>query len=187
MELHEAIFSRRSVRDYEPTALEKPTLRRLIEAAVQAPSAVNTQPWHFTVVQDRPLLARMSAASKAHMLRVTPPGTWAEHLEGMLRNPDFDIFYAAAALIVISSMTRDEWAVENCALAAQNLMLEARAQGLGTCWIGFAQAWLGTSDGRSALGLPEAYLPVAPIIVGHPRALPAPVPRRDPQIRWLPG
>jgi nitroreductase len=77
------------------------------------------------------------------------------------------------------------WAVEDCALAAENLMLAARALGLGTCWIGFAQAWLGTPAGKAALDMPAAYLPVAPIIVGHPKSLPPPVPRKEPEIRWI--
>ncbi len=88
-------------------------------------------------------------------------------------------------LIVISSVTRGPWAVENCALAAENLMLAACAEGLATCRIGFAQTWLTTPDGMATLGLPAAYLPVAPIIVGRPKSPPAPVPRKEPEIRWI--
>jgi nitroreductase len=44
-------------------------------------------------------------------------------------------------------------------------MLAAHAAGLGTCWIGFAQGWLQTRDGKEALGLPAESLPVAPIMV----------------------
>ncbi|MGA8615900.1 MAG: nitroreductase, partial [Xanthobacteraceae bacterium] len=57
--------------------------------------------------------------------------------------------------------------------------------GLGTCWIGFAQGWLGTAEGKAALGLPTTYLPVAPIIVGRPKAAPPPVARKEPEIRWI--
>jgi nitroreductase len=86
---------------------------------------------------------------------------------------------------VISSVAESPWAVEDCALAAQNLMLAARAAGLGTCWIGFAEAWLGTPEGKAVLELPATSLPVAPIIVGHPKSAPPPVPRREPEIRWI--
>jgi nitroreductase len=75
--------------------------------------------------------------------------------------------------------------VEDCSLAAENLMLAARAFGLGTCWIGFAQAWLATSEGKAALKLPGGYVPVAPIIVGHPKSAPPPVPRKKPEIHWI--
>ena len=89
------------------------------------------------------------------------------------------------ALILISSVAESPWAVENCTLAAENLMLAARAGGLGTCWIGFAQAWLGTPAGKAALNLPAAHVPVAPIIVGHPKSAPPLVPRKEPDIRWI--
>jgi nitroreductase len=77
------------------------------------------------------------------------------------------------------------WIVEDCALAAENLMLAAYAAGLGTCWIGFAPSFLDTPDGKRALGLPAPWVPVAPLIVGHPGAPPAPVPRKEPEIRWV--
>jgi len=64
-------------------------------------------------------------------------------------------------------------------------MLAARGAGLGTCWIGFSQGWLGTAEGKALLKLPAAYKPVAPIIVGHPKSVPPPVPRKEPEIRWV--
>lgn len=185
MELLQAMYARRAVREFTPEPIERATVLRLIDAAVQAPSAVNEQPWSFTVVQDRALLARISNESKAHILRAPPKDTGAHHFEQMLRDPDFDIFYRAPVLVLISSMTANQWAVENCALAAENLMLAACAEGLGSCWIGFAQGWLGTGAGKAALGLTPACLPVAPLIVGHPRSTPPPVPRKPPEIRWI--
>jgi nitroreductase len=88
-------------------------------------------------------------------------------------------------LILISAVAQGPWIVEDCALAAQNLMLAAHAVGLGTCWIGFAQSFLNTADGKKALDLPAACVPVAPIIVGHPKAAPRPAPRKEPVIRWV--
>jgi len=183
MDLQQAIRSRRAVRAFTSVPVERASLVRLIEAAVQAPSAVNEQPWSFTVVQDQSLLARISAESKAHLLATAPRDISA--FQERLRDPSFDIFYHAPVLIVISSVRADLWAVENCSLAAENLMLAACAEGLGTCWIGFAQAWLASAAGKAVLGVPADYLPVAPIIVGHPQGpLPA-VPRKPPEIRWV--
>ncbi len=107
-------------------------------------------------------------------------GPMRAHLE----DPAFHIFYHAPALVLISARDAD-WASEDSALAAENLMLAACAEGLGTCWIGFAQRWLETRDGRRAVGLPEGYVPVAPLIVGHPHEAAPPVPRRAPAIHWL--
>lgn len=184
MDLREAIYTRRSVRAFADRPVDEKTLRAVIEAAVQAPSAVNEQPWAFTVVRDRALLDRIARAAKAYMLASLEPGDGPRHFRDLLADPQFDIFYKAPALVVISA-PRGQWAVEDCALAAATLMLAARAAGLGTCWIGFAQGWLGTADGKAALDLPSAHLPVAPIVVGHPSADTPPVPRREPNIRWI--
>lgn len=185
MELELALHSRRAVRDYTGDPVPRPVLVQLIEAAIQAPSAVNEQPWLFTVVQDQALLAGISHESKAHMLRQSPASLAPLHLRQMLEEPSFDIFYHAPALIVISSATAGPWAVENCSLAAGNLMLRACEAGLGSCWIGFAQSWLATSAGKAALDLPPTSLPVAPIIVGRPKSTPPPVPRNAPLVRWI--
>lgn len=185
MDLTEAIYTRRAVRQFTAEPVGEDMLRQLIDAAIQAPSAVNQQPWSFCVVRDKALLARISREAKAHMLRTSPAGLVSHHFQELLNDPKFDIFYHAPVLIVISTVAASPWAVEDCALAAENLMLAARAAGLGTCWIGFAQAWLGTPDGKAALGLPAAHVPVAPIIVGHPTSSPPPVPRKEPEIRWI--
>ena len=119
------------------------------------------------------------------MLSTTPGSPQSDHIRLNLIDPDFQIFYHAPVLILISADAPGPWIVEDCALAAGNLMLAAHASGLGTCWIGFAQSFLNTSDGRNALELPPAWVPVAPIIVGYPKAAPHPVPRSEPQIRWV--
>ena len=139
----------------------------------------------FTIVRDRELLARISDAAKAHMLRTWPAGLISHHFQHILTDPKFDIFWAPV-LIVISTAP-GPWATGDCALAAENLMLAAHAAGLGTCWIGFAQGWLGTPEGRSVLKLPENDIPVAPIIVGHPQSVPPKVSRKPARIDWVPS
>jgi nitroreductase len=119
------------------------------------------------------------------MLKATPAALLSHHFEELLGDSRFDIFYGAPVLIVIASLADSTWAVEDCALAAENLMLSARAAGLGTCWIGFAQGWLATPEGRAALDLAQNHRPVAPIIVGHPTSFPLPVTRNEPRIRWI--
>jgi len=185
MELHQAIYTRRATREFTSEPVDRASLLRLIDAAIQAPSAVNEQTWSFTVVQDKAVLVRISNESKVHVLRAPPKDIPSRHLQELLRDRAFDIFYGAPALIVISSVLQNQWAIENCALAAENLMLAACAEGLGTCWIGFAQMWLATPAGKEALHVPATHLPVAPIIVGHPKSPPAPVPRKPADVHWI--
>ena len=184
MDVMDAIHKRRSVRDFASDAVDKAVIRQIIDAAVQAPSAINEQPWRFTVVQEQATLDRISSRAKAHLLSA-PSGSLPTRLHDILRNPDFQIFYHAPALVVISGRADGPWMVEDCALAAENLMLAACAADLGTCWIGFAQGWLQTPEGKKTLNLPPECLPVAPIIVGRPKSPASAVPRKDPQIDWI--
>lgn len=185
MDIKEAIFGRRAVREYTEEAIDQETIRQLIRAAVHAPSAVNQQPWTFTVVRDRNVLDQISHDAKSHMLAAMTAGPHSDHFRSLLDAADFQIFYHAPVLILISAIAQGPWIVEDCSLAAQNLMLAAYAGGLGTCWIGFAQSFLNTADGKKMLGLPAACVSIAPIIVGRPKGSPAPVPRKEPEIRWL--
>jgi len=184
MELREAISGRRATRAFTSQPVERPVLQRLVDAAIQAPSAVNEQPWDFTIVRDAALLDRMSVAAKAHMLEAMKGSDFPRRLHENLENPDFHVFYHAPALIVISVRAGD-WTAEHGALAAENLMLAAHAEGLGSCWIGFAQRWLETAEGRKAIDAPEDFVPVAPVIVGHPAWPVPPVPRNPVRLRWI--
>lgn len=185
MEINAAIYGRRSVREYTAQTIDEKTIRDLIDAAVHAPNAVNQQPWMFTVVRDQAVLGRISNEAKSHMLANLAPNRHAERFRSHLADPGFHIFYHAPALILISATEQGPWIVEDCALAAENLMLAAYAAGLGSCWIGFAQGFLNTQDGKKLLGLPGACVPVAPIIVGHPKSAAADVPRRTPDVQWI--
>jgi nitroreductase len=185
MDINTAIVDRRSVREYAPQAIDEKTIAALIDAAIHAPNAVNQQPWTFTVVRDQERLGRVSAAAKVHMLATLAASPHSEHFRSRLTDPDFHIFYHAPVLILMSAAEQGPWIVEDCALAAENLMLAAHAAGLGTCWIGFAQSYLNTDAGKRELDLPAASVPVAPIIVGHPRTAAAAVPRRPPLVKWI--
>ena len=185
MQLNEAIAGRRSVRQYTAEPVDEQVIRDLIEAAARAPSAVNQQPWMFTVVRDQGVLDRISRGAKSHMLATMGDSPHADHFRSRLSDPDFQVFYHAPVLILISASAAGPWIVEDCALAAENLMLTAYGAGLGSCWIGFAQSFLNTSDGKRELGLPAVCVPVAPIIVGHPSVGVPMVPRNPATVRWI--
>jgi len=163
MDLDTALASRRSVRDHTLEPIDEATIRDLIGAAVLAPSATNAQPWTFLVVRDRALLDRLSAETRAYLLAgALPDGPGVERRRVRLADPDYQIFHRAPVLILISGIASDRWVGEDCALAAENLMLAAAGLGLGTCWIGHAPRYLETAAGRALGGLPAELLPVAP-------------------------
>lgn len=130
MDLRKAIYERRAVREYSDSAVDHQVIDRLIDAAVQAPTAVNQQPWIFTVVRDQRKLDELSNQSKAYMLAQHADLVHGSHFQ-MLNDPHFQIFYHAPVLILLSAAAPGPWCIEDCALAAQNLMLAAHGEGLG--------------------------------------------------------
>jgi nitroreductase len=183
----DAIYQRRAVREYTPRRVATELVETLIDAAIQAPSAVNQQPWAFVVVQDAELLARVSDRAKQLCLARLPPAGPGGELRDVLLDPAFRVFYDATTLIVICGRQGTSWpAEEDCCLAAQNLMLAAHALGLGTCPIGLARGALNEAATKGELGIPEDHAVVMPILVGYPRSTPDPVPREEPRIlRWV--
>jgi nitroreductase len=185
MELIDAIYNRRAVRSYTAGRLDQPTILKLIEAAMRAPSAANQQPWAFAVVRDRAELKHISREARNHILERIPDDSPIARFKQYVAAPDFDMLYGAPALIVIYATAAEPGACEDCAIAAENLMLAARAVGLGSCWIGLARPWLGRHESKEALGIEAHYTPVAPIVVGHPTLWPDPPNRNAPEIHWI--
>ena len=176
---------RRAVRKFKPNQVPELQLRQLIEAAALAPSAMNEQPWEFAVVTDADLLNDISNRAKKWVLEGGSTIAQNEHLRQEFADPNFQIFHHAPALVVIATRSHSRWAALDCTLAAENLMLAASGLGLGSCWIGMAEDWLNTPAGRSAIGLSEDSIIVAPIVLGSPAEIPALVPRRAPRIVWM--
>jgi nitroreductase len=201
----EVLYRRRAVRAYKADVIEEHRLRKLLDAAVHAPTARHQEPWQFAVVQNRELLKRISDRAKelaranaAHHGNVLkPPGSPGDGVASPLADPDFNIFYDAGTLVVICArltpefFSPDAWpahsfVVADCWLAAENLMLAACADGLGTCCIGFAVQALNDPNIKAELGMPAGVEAFAPVIVGVPSGVTAPVPRKPPDVlRWI--
>jgi nitroreductase len=182
MELIEALYTRRAIRSFEDKQVDKETISTLIHAAIQAPSAMNSQPWAFAVVQDRNLLRDYSTRAKTYALSTLGNEPHAREWESILSRPDYDIFHGAPTLIIICAKPDGLVPAEDCSLAAANLMLAAHAKGLGTCPIGFARLWLNLPEVKSELGIPANYSPVFPVVVGYQKGPAHPVERRAPEV-----
>jgi len=188
------IYRRRAVRAYQPNAIEERRLHALLEAAVHAPTAMHQEPWQFVVVQDRALLERLSDRAKEmgrveaahHGNLLKPHGVAGDGITSPLADPDFNIFYDAGTLVVICARPTNEFIAADCWLAAENLMLAACADGLGTCCIGFAVPVLNTPEAKAELGIPADVHAFAPIIVGMPRGETPVTPRKPAAVlNWI--
>jgi nitroreductase len=182
MNVIEAIRARRAVRSYSPRVVEESTVRSLLDAAVQAPSAMNEQLWLFGVVQNAAQLARWSDRAKQMLLDQMAGDAKSRHYGPRLRDPAFNIFYDASTLVVIGSRERGRYTDADCWLAAENLMLAACEAGLSSCPIGFAIPLLNTREAKEELHFPASAVAVAPILLGYPKAAAPVVARAEPQI-----
>ena len=97
----------------------------------------------------------------------------------------FNIFYNAPVLIVIYAKPEGPVPEADSCLAAQNLMLAAHNEGLGTCWIGFSRDFLNTSELKAELGIPDEYVAAAPLVLGYAAIDHPAVPRKDPEIYYF--
>lgn len=187
MEVLEAIYERRAVRAFTPAPVDELDLEAVIDAAIQAPSGMNRQPWAFVIVDSREALGRVSALCKAHLLEQSALDPRLAAARDHLASPGVDILHQAPLLLLVCATESDPMAAKDCCLAAQNLMLAAVDRGLGSCWIGFCEPWLNTPEGKAALAIPPEFVVVAPLVLGHPAARPTAPPRRAARILRSPS
>jgi len=183
----DVLTTRRTVRAYNDEPVSQQELEELIHLATLAPSGMNVQPWAFTVVTDRPTMAKLNARVLA-ILRSSGilNDIKVEGLRQALNDPAYDIFYHAPALVVIAGNKQAPAAMIDCQMAAENLFLAAHAKGLGTCYMGFLLLGREDPEVGALLRLPEGYELMAAAIVGHPATAPAGPPHRNPpRVEWV--
>lgn len=180
----ETILKRRSIRVYTEEQIKQEDLNTIIKAGLFAPSACNYQPWHFTIVQNKDLINELSVESKKEFIN-----SKNELFKKMAQNEQYNIFYHAPTIIVISGEKRAEMPQVDCALATQNIVLAAETLGLGTCIIGLA-AFLFQSERAGEfikkLEIPEGYEPYYAITLGYKKLPdPKPQPRRENTVNYI--
>ncbi|MDR0407759.1 MAG: nitroreductase family protein [Campylobacteraceae bacterium] len=155
------IHSRKSVRNFEDgnKVIPKETLDTIVKAAFAAPSAVNWQPWHFIVINERALLDNLGSLPYAKML-----------------------YKSSAAIIVCGDTQVSElyWIVD-CAAATQNILLSVEALGLGAVWTAVYPHDERISFVKKLLHLPDNIIPLNVIPVGYPSGTNKPKDKYKPQ------
>ena len=150
MDILDIIFKRRSIRCYTEQPVSRDLLEKLLQAAMAAPNACNSQPWEFVVITER---ARL------------------DQLRDKLR---FARYNAPAAIVVCgnlgiahSTVARDYW-VQDCSAAMENMLIAAAGLGLGTVWIGLYPLPSAMKPVRQVLGIPDDVMPLGMAYVGYP-------------------
>lgn len=142
----ELVRRRQSVRAYDPARpVGRPALERCLEAARLAPSACNSQPWRFIVVDDPAAKAALAAVAFTGVHNFNKFAAEAPVLIVAIR--ELSKFAARAAGWVRGL----EYSLLDLGIACEHLVLQAAEEGLGTCWIG----WFDERAVRKQLGLPR--------------------------------
>lgn len=143
METFEAIRARRSVRGYESKPIPDEVLDKILETGRIAPSASNRQPWHFIVVKDKEKRFALTAGPYAKFLKESP-------------------------VVIVGcgdKRTSPDWYAVDVAIALQQMVIAATAEGLGTCWIGSFYE----DQVRALLKIPDKFEVVAMLAMGYPK------------------
>jgi nitroreductase len=178
----EAIKSRRSIRSFEEKTIPESTIQTLLEAATYAPTAINAQPWKFTIITDKDFMKNLSNMAKPALGRMLPDtgDEMTISLKKRLTSPETNLFYNA--LFVVAG-AKSHYSATDCSLAAQNMMLAAYSLGIGSCFIGSMMAIASDPKVKTELGVPEDHDIYAAMVFGYPKEKPkAAPPRQKPQI-----
>lgn len=152
------IATRTSIRDYEARPVEQTKVDNMLRAAMAAPTAMNKQPWHFVVVNQRSVLDALSEANpNAKMLKKAP----------------LAIVVCGDTEKMIEGGGRDFW-IQDASAATENLLLAAHAMGLGAVWTGAYPSEERCNSISKVLSLPNNLIPLNMVVIGYPAEHPQP-------------
>ena len=163
------IHQRKSVRNYIDKKVSKEQLETLIRAGMAAPTAVNKQPWAFIAIDDRKTLDKLGESLPyAKMLKNAP-----------------------AAIVVCGDLTKalegweQEFWIQDCSAASQNILLAAESMGLGAVWTAAYPAKDRMKTVTDILELPKHIIPLNVIPVGSPKGIEQPKDKWKPEnLKW---
>lgn len=158
MNLIDIMLKRRSVRRFKTDAVPDEKLKRILQAALLAPTSRNRRPCEFVVIKNREALKKLSKAKKAGASFLAE---------------------ASAAVAVFGDIEKADTWIEDSSIALTYMMLSATEQGIGNCWCQLHMRF--SEDGNDAeknareiLSMPENYRIVGILGLGIPDEYPEP-------------
>ncbi|UCE33523.1 MAG: nitroreductase family protein [Deltaproteobacteria bacterium] len=180
MDVFTAIKERRSCRDFLPEPVSEDIIERILEAAIWAPSPLNTQPWEFVVITNEEVKKKI--LSEAERCR-----NWAHEKSGWKWLETYQMSFLQSAPVIIAvigdpkktgiDMFQEEGSVgyqHACAAAVQNIHLAAHALGLSSLWFTFFDK----KPLREILGIDPEKTPLALVCLGKAGAEISKMPRK---------
>lgn len=153
MDIFDAINTRRSIRTYKDTNIEDEDIKKIIDAAMMAPSAGNSRPWQFIVIKNKKTLEKVKD--------INPYAKMADQ--------------AKAAIMICGDTSLEKYKgfwVQDCSAATQNLLLAAHGLGIGSVWTGVYPIEERVKAFKQLLNLPENVIPISLNLLGYPVKVP---------------
>ena len=146
----ETIFNRTSIRSYSDQKVEKDQIMTLLKAGMSAPSAVNKQPWEFIVIDDKDLMGKIGDEFKN---------------AGMVKKASCAIVVCGDLKLTLEGTSQEYW-IQDCSAATENILLAAHSMGLGAVWCGIYPGKERIEKLSNLLSLPENIIPLNIIPIG---------------------
>lgn len=172
----ETIMTRRSVRQYKPQAVERDKMQTIVECGINAPNAMNKQPWEVRVVDNADYINGVTELYK----KANPKAAEDPAFKNMFRN--------APTVVFIGHDTKSESSPFDCGLLAENMMISAWSMGIGSCCLGSPARFMKTPEAAEylqKLGFSEGYELLYCIGFGYPDEAPAAKPREAVKVKFV--
>lgn len=152
MDALKAIMGRKSVRKFTDQKIRKEDIKTILEAGMSGPSCVNARDWSFVVVTDPEIMVKMADANGG------PAEPLKKAVLGILVCGDLERAFPLA---------QDYWIIDG-AIASQNMILAAKALGIGSVWLGTWPQMDRVKAQAELFHLPETRVPHSIIAFGYP-------------------
>lgn len=173
----ETIMTRRSVRQYQPQAVNRDTMQIIMECGINAPNAINRQAWEVRVVDNPDVIQKLTDL----YVKDNPKAAEDPNFKNMFRN--------APTVVFIANDTTFAFSPVDCGLMSENMMLSAWSMGIGSVCLGgparFMKSNAEAAEYLKQMGFSENYDLLLCIGFGYPAETPKAKPRDTSKVKFM--
>lgn len=180
-EVIETIMARRSIRAYQPQAVEREIMDQIVKCGINAPNGMNAQPWEVRIVDNPEFI---DGVTKIYVEKMKQDPRRAK----MVEDPSFKNMFRNAPTVVFIALGDSRFAYIDCGLMAQNMMLAAKSLGIGSIALGSPVDFFKGEEAAEyykRLEFPDNYTLALVLGFGYPDESPDAKPRDESKIRWI--